>query len=278
MSDTVVHSGHALPKSLAERPEHSADSPMSIHAMTVAYHRKPVLWDVDYDAPANALVAIVGPNGAGKSTLIKAALGLVPRASGLVEFWGEPYKRVRDRVAYVPQRESVDWTFPVSALDVVCMGRYRRVGWLKPVGRAHKKAALECLDRVGLVDLAHRQISQLSGGQQQRVFLARALAQEADLYVMDEPFAGVDAATERAIVALLRELREAGKTAIVVHHDLQTVPEYFDHALLLNMRVVAAGPVDEVFTQDNLHKTYGGKLTLLSEAAEAVARSGLKVR
>lgn len=264
--------------SLAERPEHSADSPMSIHAMTVAYHRKPVLWDVDYDAPANALVAIVGPNGAGKSTLIKAALGLVPRASGLVEFWGEPYKRVRDRVAYVPQRESVDWTFPVSALDVVCMGRYRRVGWLKPVGRAHKKAALECLDRVGLVDLAHRQISQLSGGQQQRVFLARALAQEADLYVMDEPFAGVDAATERAIVALLRELREAGKTAIVVHHDLQTVPEYFDHALLLNMRVVAAGPVDEVFTQDNLHKTYGGKLTLLSEAAEAVARSGLKVR
>lgn len=278
MSETVVHSGHAAPTSLAERPEHSADSPLSIHAMTVAYQRKPVLWDVDYDAPANALVAIVGPNGAGKSTLIKAALGLVPRASGLVEFWGETYKRVRDRVAYVPQRESVDWTFPVSALDVVCMGRYRRVGWLKPVGRAHKKAALECLDRVGLADLAHRQISQLSGGQQQRVFLARALAQEADLYVMDEPFAGVDAATERAIVALLRELREAGKTAIVVHHDLQTVPEYFDHALLLNMRVVAAGPVEEVFTRDNLHKTYGGKLTLLSEAAEAVARSGLKVR
>lgn len=278
MSETVVHSGHAAPTSLAERPEHSADSPLSIHAMTVAYHRKPVLWDVDYDAPANALVAIVGPNGAGKSTLIKAALGLVPRASGLVEFWGEPYKRVRDRVAYVPQRESVDWTFPVSALDVVCMGRYRRVGWLRPVSRMHKKAAFECLDRVGLADLAHRQISQLSGGQQQRVFLARALAQEADLYVMDEPFAGVDAATERAIVALLRELREAGKTAIVVHHDLQTVPEYFDHALLLNMRVVAAGPVEEIFTRDNLHKTYGGKLTLLSEAAEAVARSGLKVR
>lgn len=278
MNAPVVHTGHAAPKSLAERPEHSSDSPMSIHAMTVAYHRKPVLWDVDYDAPANALVAVVGPNGAGKSTLIKAALGLVPRASGLVEFWGEPYKRVRDRVAYVPQRESVDWTFPVSALDVVCMGRYRRVGWLRPVGRAHKKVALECLDRVGLADLAHRQISQLSGGQQQRVFLARALAQEAELYVMDEPFAGVDAATERAIVALLRELREAGKTAIVVHHDLQTVPEYFDHALLLNMRVVAAGPVQDIFTRENLHKTYGGKLTLLSEAAEAVARSGLKVR
>ncbi|MFI4916856.1 MAG: metal ABC transporter ATP-binding protein [Phycisphaerales bacterium JB060] len=246
--------------------------------MTVAYQRKPVLWDVDYDAPANALVAIVGPNGAGKSTLIKAALGLVPRASGLVEFWGDPYKRVRDRVAYVPQRESVDWSFPVSALDVVCMGRYRRVGWLRPVGRAHRRAALECLDRVGLADLAQRQISQLSGGQQQRVFLARALAQEGDLYVMDEPFAGVDAATERAIVVLLRELRDAGKTAIVVHHDLQTVPQYFDHALLLNMRVVASGPVAEVFTEENLHKTYGGKLTLLSEAAEAVARSGLRVR
>jgi len=278
VNDVVVHSGHAAPTSLAERPEHSSDSPLSIHAMTVAYQRKPVLWDVDYDAPANALVAIVGPNGAGKSTLIKAALGLVPRASGLVEFWGEPYKRVRDRVAYVPQRESVDWTFPVSALDVVCMGRYRSIGWLRPVGRAHKRAALECLDRVGLADLAHRQISQLSGGQQQRVFLARALAQEGDLYVMDEPFAGVDAATERAIVSLLRELREAGKTAIVVHHDLQTVPEFFDHALLLNMRVVAAGPVEEIFTGDNLHKTYGGKLTLLTEAAEAVARSGLRVR
>lgn len=276
-SHSVVHSRRGQP-TLAALPEHSADSPFSIHAMTVAYQRKPVLWDVDYDAPANALVAIVGPNGAGKSTLIKAALGLVPRASGLVEFWGEPYKRVRDRVAYVPQRESVDWSFPVSALDVVCMGRYRRVGWLRPVGRAHKRAALECLDRVGLADLAHRQISQLSGGQQQRVFLARALAQEGDLYVMDEPFAGVDAATERAIVALLRELRDAGKTAIVVHHDLQTVPQYFDHALLLNMRVVASGPVDEIFTEDNLQKTYGGKLTLLSEAAEAMARSGMRVR
>lgn len=264
--------------SLADLPEHSSDSPLSIHAMTVAYQRKPVLWNVDYDAPERSLVAIVGPNGAGKSTLIKAAMGLVPRATGLVEFWGEPFRRVRDRVAYVPQRESVDWTFPVSALDVVCMGRYRRVGWCRPVGRAHKVAAMACLERVGLADLAHRQISQLSGGQQQRVFLARALAQEADLYIMDEPFAGVDAATERAIVSLLAELRDAGKTALVVHHDLQTVPTYFDHALLLNMRIVAAGSVEEVFTPENLHKTYGGKLTLLSEAAEALARSGLRVR
>ena len=277
MTHSVVHS-RRRPGSLADLPEHSSDSPLSIHAMTVAYERKPVLWDIDYDAPSNALVAVVGPNGAGKSTLIKAALGLTPRASGLVEFWGEPYKRVRERVAYVPQRESVDWTFPVSALDVVCMGRYRRIGWLRPVGKDHKRAALACLERVGLAELAHRQISQLSGGQQQRVFLARALAQEADLYIMDEPFAGVDAATERAIVALLRTLRDEGKTAIVVHHDLQTVPEYFDHALLLNMRIVASGAVPEVFTQENLQKTYGGKLTLLSEAAEALARAGMRVR
>ncbi|GIW74297.1 MAG: manganese ABC transporter ATP-binding protein [Phycisphaerales bacterium] len=274
MTPGVVHARQRV-GSLADRPEHSADSPLSIHAMTVAYQRKPVLWDVDYDAPPNALVAIVGPNGAGKSTLIKAALGLVPRASGLVEFWGQPFRKVRHRVAYVPQRETVDWTFPVSALDVVCMGRYARIGWLKPVGASHRRAAMACLERVGMAELAHRQISQLSGGQQQRVFLARALAQEADLYIMDEPFAGVDAATERAIVALLKDLRDQGKTALVVHHDLQTVPRYFDHALLLNMRVVAAGPVEQVFTAENLQKTYGGKLTLLSEAAEAVARSGV---
>jgi len=263
----------APPHGLSARPEHSADSPLSIHAMTVAYHRKPVLWDVDYDAPPNKLIAIVGPNGAGKSTLIKACLGLVPRASGQVEFWSEPYRRARPRIGYVPQRESVDWDFPVSALDVVCMGRYRKIGWCRPVTRSHKQAAIACLERVGMHDYAHRQISQLSGGQQQRVFLARALAQESDLYFMDEPFAGVDAATERAIVQVLRELKAAGKTVIVVHHDLQTVREYFDEVILLNMRVVAAGPVNEVFNNKNLQRTYGGRLTLLSEAAEAMARA-----
>ncbi|MDF1808321.1 MAG: ABC transporter ATP-binding protein [Phycisphaerales bacterium] len=262
------------PRSILDaRPEHSADSPVSVHAMTVAYNRKPVLWDVDYDAPSNALVAIVGPNGAGKSTLIKACLGLIPRASGTVEFWGKPYKQSRSLIGYVPQRESVDWDFPVSALDVVCMGRYRKIGWCRPVTKSHKRAALEALARVGMEDFATRQISQLSGGQQQRVFLARALTQEADLYFMDEPFAGVDASTERAIIEVLRELRANGKTVIVVHHDLQSVPEYFDHVLLLNMRVVAAGPVSEVFTAENLQKTYGGRLTLLAEAAEAVARA-----
>jgi len=263
---------------LAERPEHSPESPLSIHAVTVAYQRKPVLWDVDYDAPcpgpdgAGSLIAIVGPNGAGKSTLIKACLGLVARASGLVEFWGRGYRDARTRIGYVPQRESVDWDFPVSALDVVCMGRYRKIGWFRPVSKKHRAAALACLERVGMASFAGRQISRLSGGQQQRVFLARALAQEADLYFMDEPFAGVDAATERAIVDVLRDLRAQGKTVIVVHHDLQTVREYFDHVILLNMRVVAAGPVGEVFTNENLQKTYGGRLTLLSEAAEAIAR------
>lgn len=253
-------------------PEHSAQSPLSVHDMTVAYQRKPVLWDVDYDAPAARLIAIVGPNGAGKSTFIKACLGLVPMASGRVEVFGKPARKQRGLIGYVPQRESVDWDFPVSALDVVCMGRYRAIGWCRPVTRKHREAALAALGRVGMADYAHRQISMLSGGQQQRVFLARALAQDATLYFMDEPFAGVDASTEKAIVAVLRTLKDDGKTVICVHHDLQTVPEYFDEALLLNTRVVAAGPVSEVFTRDNLHRTYGGRLTLLDEAGEALAR------
>ncbi len=253
-------------------PRHPADAPLSIHDMTVAYHRKPVLWDVDLDIPQGKLVGIVGPNGAGKSTLLKAALDLVPKVSGRVLVYGKPYKKQRRMVAYVPQRESVDWDFPVDALDVVTMGTYGRIGWCVPVFRKHRRAALEALERVGMADYAHRQISQLSGGQQQRVFLARALVQDAQLYLMDEPFAGVDAATERAIVTLLHDLRAAGRTVLVVHHDLQTVREYFDQLILLNMRVVAHGPTDEVFTDANLHATYGGRLTLLSEAAEALAQ------
>jgi len=253
-------------------PTHGPDAPLSIHDMTVAYERKPVLWDVDYDAPAGQLVGIIGPNGAGKSTLLKASLDLVPKVSGEVLVFGKPYRKQRDKVGYVPQRESVDWDFPVNALDVVTMGRYGRIGWLRWVGRRDKDAALHALERVGMADFARRQISQLSGGQQQRVFLARALAQDAELYLMDEPFAGVDAATERAIISVLEELRDQGKTVLVVHHDLQTVRHYFDQVLLLNMRVVAAGPTEEVFHEENLQKTYGGKLTLLSEAAEAFSR------
>jgi manganese/zinc/iron transport system ATP- binding protein len=240
--------------------------------LTVAYHRKPVLWDIDLAIPEGQLIAVVGPNGAGKTTLIRAALELVPRASGKVSIYGKPYEQQRHLVGYVPQRESVDWDFPVNALDVVTMGRYRKVGWCLPVGRNHKRSAMEALEKVGMAPYANRQINHLSGGQQQRVFLARALAQDASIYLMDEPFAGVDVATERAIIALLKDLKKDGKTCLVVHHDLQTVPSYFDHVVLLNMRVVAEGPTGQVFTEDNLKKTYGGKLTLLSEAFFAYSK------
>ncbi|HOR28318.1 MAG TPA: metal ABC transporter ATP-binding protein [Candidatus Sumerlaeota bacterium] len=250
-----------------------AEPPLRVRDLTVAYHRKPVLWDVELTAPEGKLIGIIGPNGAGKSTLIKAVLGLVPRASGEVLVYGKPYEANRRLVGYVPQRGSVDWDFPVDALDVVLMGRYGRLGWIRRPGRADRQAAMNCLEKVGMAAYAHRQISQLSGGQQQRVFLARALAQEAQLYFMDEPFAGVDAATEKAIVALLHELKASGRTCLIVHHDLQTVSEYFDHAILLNMRVVAQGPTAEVVTRDNLHKTYGGRLTLLEEAATEMARA-----
>ncbi len=249
-----------------------SEIPLEIHDMTVAYHRKPVLWDVDLTVPEGKLVAVVGPNGAGKSTLIKAVLGLVPKASGRVDIYGQPYETQRQIVGYVPQRESVDWDFPVDALDVVTMGRYGRLGWFRRPGRADRSAAMEGLRHVGMADYARRQISQLSGGQQQRVFLARALVQDAKLYFMDEPLAGVDASTEQAIIEVLRELRARGRTVIAVHHDLQTVESYFDHVILLNMRVVASGPTSEVFTRDNLQRTYGGRLTILDEAAEAVRR------
>ena len=259
-------------KDLSHRPEHSPDSPLSVHSMTVAYQQRPVLWDMEYEAPTEALIAIVGPNGAGKSTFIKACLELIPRATGLVEFWGSPYKRIRSRIGYVPQRESVDWDFPVSALEVACMGRYGMLGWIKRVTREHKEKAHSYLAQVGMADYANRQINQLSGGQQQRVFLARALAQEADLYFMDEPFAGVDAATEKSIVEVLRTLKNNGKTVIAVHHDLSTVPEYFEYVLMINTRLVASGKISEVFHEENLRKTYGGRLTLLDEVGESLAR------
>ena len=251
--------------------EHSPDAPLSIHAMTVAYERRPVLWDIDLDVPPGSLVGVVGPNGAGKSTLIKAALDLVPKLSGHVQMHGRPYGVQRERVAYVPQRESIDWDFPVTVLDVVCMGLYHTLGLLRPVNRRIKAKGLEALEQVGLQDFAHRQIAQLSGGQQQRTFLARALVQNADLHLMDEPFAGVDASTEQTIVSLLRDLQKRGRTTVVIHHDLQTVREYFDHVLLLNTRVVAFGPTEEVFTPANIETTYGGKLTLLDHASQALA-------
>ena len=240
-------------------------APLAIRDLTVAYRDKPALWDIDLTLPEGHLVAIIGPNGAGKSTLIKSALGLVPAAAGSVLFYGKSYAEQRQLIGYVPQRGSVDWDFPTDALDVVMMGRYGKLGWLRRPGREDRQIALHCLEQVGMADYAGRQISQLSGGQQQRVFLARALAQDARIYFMDEPFAGVDATTERAIVALLVELRKAGKTVIVVHHDLETAPDYFDWAVLLNVRLHAAGPMAEVFTVENLQRTYGGRMAFLSE-------------
>ena len=246
-------------------------APIQIHDMTIAYHKKPVLWDVDFDVPEGVLVGIIGPNGAGKSTMIKAVMDLVPKASGWVKIYDRPYDQMRSAIGYVPQRESVDWDFPINALDVVLMGRYGHVGWMRRPGAEDKRIAREALEKVGMGEFAERQISQLSGGQQQRVFLARALAQDARIYMMDEPFAGVDAATEKAIIDILIALRREGNTILVVHHDLQTVTEYFDWVIMLNMRVVAAGPTRDVFTNENLQKTYGGRLTVLSQAAQAIA-------
>jgi manganese/zinc/iron transport system ATP- binding protein len=248
---------------VAAPPMNEATPILEIHDVTVAYHRKPVLWDIDLTIREPQLIGVVGPNGAGKSTLIKAILGLVPLASGYVQVFGRPVAEVRRKIGYVPQRESVDWDFPVTVLDVV-------LGWLRRPGRAQREWALECLRHVGLADFASRQIGQLSGGQQQRVFLARALAQRAEIYFMDEPMAGVDAATEQAIFALLEELRQRSKAVLVVHHDLRSVPKYFEYVVLLNMGLIASGPVQEVFTPGNLQKAYGGRLSILDDAAEAI--------
>lgn len=256
----------------------SSAPPIEVHDLTVTYHHRPVLWDVDLDFPEGKLIGIVGPNGAGKSTLIKAIMGLVPLASGYVRIFGQSLQQVRNAVAYVPQRESVDWDFPTHALDVVLMGRY---GQLPLFGRPRKRdreIAMQCLAKVGMADFAHRQISQLSGGQQQRVFLARALAQQTRVYLMDEPFAGVDATTEKAIIALLRDLREQGSTVACVHHDLQTVPEYFDWVLMLNLRCVAFGPVADVFTPGNLQEAYGGRLNVLTDVHEQLRKKEWSAR
>src|SRR5688572_9243149 len=239
---------------------------IEVRDLTVAYRDRPVLWDVDLDVPPGVLMAIVGPNGAGKTTLIKSILGLVKPAAGQILVNGQRYDAARKTVAYVPQRGSVDWDFPTNVLDVVMMGLYGRLGWLRRPGAAERQEAMVALEKVGMADFAPRQISQLSGGQQQRVFLARALAQNASIYLMDEPFQGVDATTERAIVKLLQDLRQAGSTVAVVHHDLQTVPEYFDWVFLLNVRRVAAGPVSEAFTEENLRATYGGRVPYLPDA------------
>lgn len=251
---------------------------LEVHDVTVAFDRKPVLWNIDLTLPHGKLIGIIGPNGAGKSTLIKAVMGILPLSSGYVKLFDQSIDDVRDRISYVPQRESVDWDFPASVLDVVLMGRYGKLGLFKRPRKADRDVAMDCLRKVGLESLINRQISQLSGGQQQRTFLARALAQQADLYFMDEPFAGVDAATENAIIDLLREMTKARKTVIVVHHDLQSVTDYFDWVIMLNTRLIACGPTETTFTQQNLQEAYGGKLTLLSDVGDLIRRENFPNR
>lgn len=240
-------------------------SALSIKDLTVAFNKKPVLWDIDLDIPTGALTAIVGPNGAGKTTLLKAALGILKPTAGRVDIFGKSVKANRSKIAYVPQRNSVDWDFPTSVMDVVLMGTYGDLGWIKRPGKKEIKRAEIALEKVGMQAFANRQISQLSGGQQQRVFLARALVQDAAIYIMDEPFVGVDAVTEKAIIDLLKTLSHEQKTVIVVHHDLQTIREYYEWVFLLNVRQIAFGRVETTFTNENLRLTYGGRHSFIAQ-------------
>ncbi|MBI3236387.1 MAG: metal ABC transporter ATP-binding protein [Chlamydiales bacterium] len=237
-----------------------------VDQLTVSYDKTAVLWDVHLEIPEGLMVGIIGPNGAGKSTLLKSLIGMEKPLSGTFEFFGKPFKSVRDRIAYIPQRSSVDWDFPISAFDLVLMGRFGKLGYFKRPKSADKEAARRVLDMVGMLEFADRQISQLSGGQQQRLFIARALLQDADLYLMDEPFSGVDMATEKAIVAMMEEMKSKGKTVFVVHHDLGTVDAYFDWVIMLNTCVIASGPVSDVFNKDTIMRTYGRGSHLLDEA------------
>lgn len=251
---------------------------LEVHNLSASYNRRPVLWDIDFRLAGGQLVGIVGPNGSGKTTLLRNIMGLMEADSGYVRLFGAELKAVRDRVSYVPQRESVDWDFPVSVREVVEMGRYTTKNLMRRLKRSDHDQVDQALEKVGMLEYAQRQISQLSGGQQQRVFLARSLAQDADLYLMDEPFVGVDAATEEAILKVLSDLRKQGKTVVIVHHDLQTAYQYFDSMVLLNTRLVAYGPKEEVFTQEVLQEAYGGRLTVLSKLSELIARSEFPVR
>lgn len=247
---------------------HEPDLALHIEDLTVAYEGRPVLWDIDVNIPPGVMAAVIGPNGAGKSTLIKTVLGLVRPTAGHICIHGDAPRQAVRRVAYVPQRSAVDWDFPTTVLDVVVMGLYGQLGWLRWPGKRERQRAMEALESVGMEAFAKRQINKLSGGQQQRVFLARAMVQDADVLFLDEPMAGVDATTEKAVVALLQQLRDAGKTIIVVHHDLQTVRDYFDWLVILNVRVVAQGRVRDIYTGQNLRRAYGGRIALLDPDSE----------
>lgn len=251
---------------------------LEVHDLTVAYDNKPVIWNADFSIPKGKMIGIVGPNGAGKSTLLKSIMGLIPSSSGFVKIYDKKLKDVRSKVAYVPQKESVDWDFPAKVLDVVEMGRYGKKNLFKRLTQNDKEIALVALDKVKMLEFSERHISELSGGQQQRVFIARALAQEANIYFMDEPFSGVDMASEKTIVDILIQLQKEGKTIFVVHHDLQSAMDYFDWMILINKRIVASGPIDEVFNSDLLQKTYGGNLSLLDQIGQVFKEKQFPIR
>lgn len=227
---------------------------VKVEDLTIAYHDKPVLWDIDVNFIEHSRTAIIGPNGAGKSTLVKGILGLQKILSGEIQIMGRSVDQVKNKIAYIPQANAVNWDFPTTVFDVVLMGRYVHLGWIKRPGRKDREIAAEALEKIGMTEYRDRQISQLSGGQKQRVFIARAIAQNAEIYFMDEPLAGVDKRTEKVIIDFLKEAQRQNKTSIVVHHDLSTISEYYDHVVILNKKVIAQGRVEEVFTPENLEK------------------------
>lgn len=251
---------------------------IEVHNLTTTYGGAPVLWDIDFELPAGQIIGVIGPNGSGKTTLLKTIMGLLEPSSGYVKILDKELDKIREKVAYVPQRESVDWDFPASVFDVVMMGRYRTNNLFRRSNKTDIAIVNESIEKVGLTEFKSRQISQLSGGQQQRVFIARALAQKADIYLMDEPFVGVDAATENSILKLLKEMKETGKTVLIIHHDLQTVSDYFDYLVLLNTRLIAKGTPQEVLTEENLTNAYGGQLTLLAKVANLIKVNQFPIR
>lgn len=248
------------------------------HNLTIVYGRKPALWNVDFELPEKQVIGIMGPNGSGKSTLLKSIMGVVEPTSGFTKVYDQELSEVRDRVSYVPQRQDIDWDFPASVWDIVSMGRFQKRGLFKKLTAEDKDIITESLEKVNMLGFSKRQISQLSGGQQQRVFLARAIAQQGDLFLMDEPFAGVDIATEEMIISLLKEMKTAGKTLVIVHHDLHTAQSYFDHLVLLNTRLVASGPTQDVFTDQILTDTYGGKLTTIAKISQELENKEFPIR
>ena len=251
---------------------------IEVHNLTTTYGGAPVLWDVDFELPAGQIIGVIGPNGSGKTTLLKTIMGLLEPSSGYVKIFNQDLSKMRERIAYVPQRESVDWDFPASVFDVVMMGRYRNNNLFKRTNKIDVEIVEECIEKVGLTEFRDRQIAQLSGGQQQRVFIARALAQKAEIYLMDEPFVGVDSATENSILNLLEEMRNTGKTVLIIHHDLQTVSDYFDYLVLLNTRLIAKGTPQDVLTKENLTNAYGGQLTLLAKVANLIKENQFPIR